>query len=399
MGESMEQTTRISPEQMVARARALVPLLAERAAQAEAELKVADEVIAALQEAQLFRVMQPKRHGGFEFGPKVFAEIQQTLAEGCMSTAWMYGVVAVHPWQLALFPEQAQQEVWGEDASTLVASTYMPVARVTEVEGGYRISGRWGFSTGCEHCEWVFLGGNLTPGVGKGNSYRTFLVPKSDFRIERNWDVIGLRGTGSHDIVVEDAFVPLHRTHATQQHDDAANPGRELNSAPLYRVPFAQMFIPAVSNACIGGLAAAIQHFKDYAQQGISKNVGMRTVDDPNAQLAYARAVVAHEQMVENRKRHYEVQMAWAERGEAAPVNERLRQRYQLAQVANECAHHINELLRCCGATGTYRSNPLTRIFLDVFTGRAHIANNVDLFGRAFGFIALTDQTTTDSFL
>ncbi|MNY16745.1 Flavin-dependent monooxygenase, oxygenase subunit HsaA [compost metagenome] len=159
------------------------------------------------------------------------------------------------------------------------------------------------------------------------------------------------------------------------------------------------MFIPAVSNACLGGLAAAIQHFKDYARQGISKNVGMRTVDDPNAQLAYARAVVAHEQMVENRKRHYEVQMAWAERGEAAPVNERLRQRYQLAQVANECAHHINELLRCCGATGTYRSNPLTRIFLDVFTGRAHIANNVDLFGRAFGFIALTDQTTTDSFL
>jgi 3-hydroxy-9,10-secoandrosta-1,3,5(10)-triene-9,17-dione monooxygenase len=91
--------------------------------------------------------------------------------------------------------------------------------------------------------------------------------------------------------------------------------------------------------------------------------------------------------------------MSHAERGEAAPVNERLRQRYQLAQVANECAHHINELLRCCGATGTYRSNPLTRIFLDVFTGRAHIANNVDLFGRAFGFIALTDQTTTDSFL
>ena len=138
------------PEVLVARARTLVPLLAECAAQAEAELKVADEVIAALQEAQLFRVMQPKRHGGFEFGPKVFAEIQQTLAEGCMSTAWMYGVVAVHPWQLALFPEQAQQEVWGAYAVTLIASTGMPEVRVTEVEGGYRIGGRWGFSSGCE---------------------------------------------------------------------------------------------------------------------------------------------------------------------------------------------------------------------------------------------------------
>src|SRR5690554_3983526 len=178
-----------------------------------------------------------------------------TLAEGCMSTAWIYGVMGVHPWQLARYSDQAQQDVWGENQDTLIGSTYMPVAKVTPVEGGYRISGRWGFSSGSEHCQWTLLGGILPP---EGNfteaEHGTFLVPASDYRIERNWDVLGLRGTGSHDIVVEDAFVPAHRVQRTNNSSPEATPGLEVNTNTIFKIPFAQVFTRAVSSSVLGAL-------------------------------------------------------------------------------------------------------------------------------------------------
>ncbi|MGL6070138.1 acyl-CoA dehydrogenase family protein [Craterilacuibacter sp.] len=392
--------TQATAEQLIARARALIPALKERAERAEREQTIPADTIADMQEAGLFRILQPKRYGGYEMHPSVFAEVQFALAEGCMSTAWMYGVVGVHPWQLGLFSDQAQQEVWGEDNSTLIASTYMPVAKVTEVDGGYRISGRWSFSTGCERCDWVFLGGNLKPTEGKGgDTYRTFLLPKSDYRIERNWDVIGLRATGSHDIVVEDAFVPVHRTHATNQHVEAAHPGRELNTSPLYRIPFAQMFIPAVSNSCIGALKGATEAFRDFATPLVGKNMGNRAIEDPNAQLAYAQAITAYEEMKTLRLEHYRRVYAAAETGEPVDPNTRMAWRYQLTRVAYQSGELVNQLLRCCGGAGTYRKNPLTRIFLDLMTGRAHIANNTDMFGRGLAATLLKNEETPDPFL
>jgi hypothetical protein len=128
------------------------------------------------------------------------------------------------PWQLARYPIEAQREVWADDHSTLICSTYMPAAKVTVVEGGYRISGRWSFSSGSEHCQWILLGGILPPDGDYAAEHGTFLLPRSDYQIERNWDVLGLRGTGSHDIVVEDAFVPAHRVQRTNNWTLEATP-------------------------------------------------------------------------------------------------------------------------------------------------------------------------------
>jgi 3-hydroxy-9,10-secoandrosta-1,3,5(10)-triene-9,17-dione monooxygenase len=154
-----------------------------------------------------------------------------------MSTAWIYGVVGVHPWQLALFPDQAQQDVWGKDNGVRIASTYMPTGKAEPVEGGFRFNGRWSFSTGSKHCDWLFLGGLLPKRDGTpGLEHVTFLVPKADYRIEDNWDVLGLRGTGSHDIVVENAFVPAHRIQYTNDHSDVGCPGRK-NTSWLFRIP------------------------------------------------------------------------------------------------------------------------------------------------------------------
>ena len=385
----MSRDDYLTPEaiEVIESARAMVPRLAARAEAAERDGRVPAETIREMQSAGLFRVLQPKRWGGLELDPRVFYRVQMALAEGCMSTAWIYGVIGVHNWELPLFAEAAQQEVWGKDSTTLIASTYMPAGRAERVDGGWRFSGRWGFSSGVDHCEWVFLGG-LLPKAGGGFEHNTFLLPSSDYRIEPNWDVLGLRATGSHDIVVDNAFVPDHRVNATNDHSDAGCPGRQGNPGWLYRIPFIQVFQRAVSTACIGALDGAIAHFRHRAASHIGKH-GTKTAEDVNAQQVVSEAMMAADALRLVLMRNFERIIDCAKSGQTMPVEERLLQRAQSAQVPKQCAHHANELLRACAAAGTYRSNPLERIFRDLHTARCHIANNTDAYARSHGCVML----------
>ncbi|SFU14264.1 acyl-CoA dehydrogenase family protein [Pseudomonas marincola] len=370
-------------------ARKMIPALRARAEQADRELKIPDETIADMQEAGFFQVMQPKRFGGLELDPRAFYEIQMTLAEGCMSTAWVYGVMGVHPWQLARYPLEAQVEVWGSDQKTLIGSTYMPVAKVTVVEGGYRISGRWGFSSGSEHCKWTLLGGIIPADAnGEGSEHGTFLLPRSDYSIERNWDVLGLRGTGSHDIVVDDAFVPHHRVQRTNNTSMEATPGRAINTSPLYAIPFAQVFSRAVSSSCMGALQGAINEFSANAAKHIGKH-GAKTAEDPVAQDVVADAVLTLDQLKLVLERNFAHLWDMAERNQFPDVETRLLYRYQSAYVTNICAEKVNQLLRCMAASGLYNSNPVARTFRDLHQARGHISNNVAAYGRAFGTVQL----------
>lgn len=381
----------MTPEaiELVARARALAPKLAERAREAERQGMVPVETVKEMQEAGLFRVLQPKRWGGYELDPRVFYRVQMALAEGCMSTAWIYGVIGVHNWQLPLFPDQAQQDVWGQNSATLIASTYMPVGKAEKVEGGYRFSGRWAFSSGVEHCEWIFLGGLLPKRDGsEGFEHTTFLLPKADYRVEHNWDVLGLRATGSHDIVVEDAFVPEHRTQRTNDHSDAGCPGRAGNPGWLYRIPFTQVFQRAVSSACLGALDGAIAEFRRRAAAHVGKH-GAKTAEDVNAQQSVSEAMMTSDQLKLVLFRNYARIVECARSDERMPVEERLMQRAQAAQVPKQCAAALSELMRACAASGTYKSNPIERIFRDIHQARGHIANNTDTYARIHGAVML----------
>lgn len=381
----------LTPEALalIERARALAPKLAERAFKADREGRIPKETIAEMAEAGLFRVLQAKRWGGYELDPRVFYTVQMALAEGCMSTAWMYGVVGVHPWQLALFPEAAQQDVWAKESSTRIASTYMPTGKAEKVDGGYRFSGRWGFSTGVEHCDWIFLGGLLPKKDGSGAlEHATFLLPKSDYKVEENWDVLGLRGTGSHDIIVQDVFVPEHRTQRTNDHSDAGCPGRETNPGWLFRIPFTQVFQRAVSTACIGALEGAIADFRQRSASHIGKH-GNKMAEDPNAQTAVTEAMMTVDQLKLVLFRNYARIVHCAKTGEKMPVEERLLQRAQASAVPKLTGRAIDELMRACAASGTYKTNPIERVFRDIHQGRTHIANNTDAYVRAHGAVML----------
>src|SRR5688572_10535982 len=221
-----------SHDELVGRARALIPTLRERAHRADELRRIPEETIADFEQAGFFRMLQPVRWGGFEVDPKTFFEVQRTVARGCASSAWVLGVVGVHAWQLALFEEQAQKDVWGDDSRTLISSSYAPTGTIERADGGFRVSGRWSFSSGCDHADWVFLGGFAPSPADRPPDMRTYLLPKSDYRIDDNWHVAGLKGTGSKDIVVDGAFVPEHRTHKLIDGFRCKSPGNAINTSP-----------------------------------------------------------------------------------------------------------------------------------------------------------------------
>lgn len=381
----------LTPEalELIARARAMAPRLAERARAAEDAGLVPRITIDEMQEAGFFKVLQPKRWGGYEMDPRVFYEVQMALAEGCMATAWIYGVVGVHNWQIPLFPEQAQIDVWGKDPSTLTASTYMPTGKAEPVEGGYRFSGRWSWSSGSQHCEWILLGGLLPKKDGSGAlEHCTFLLPKADFEIVNNFDVLGLRATGSHDIEVTNAFVPTHRTHRTNDHSDEGCLGRAVNPGWLYRIPFTQVFQRAVSTACLGATDGAINSFRNRAASFVGKH-GAKTAEDVNAQLAVSEAMMTTDQLKLVLHRNFQRIVDCAKSGERMPVEERLMQRAQAAQVPKLCAEAVNEIMRACAAGGVFKTNPIERTFRDLHVARGHIANNTDTYARSHGAVML----------
>lgn len=379
----------VSADALVQRARALVPVLAQRARRAEEQRRVPAETVADLQQAGLFRVLQSRRHGGYEMDPQVFYDIQMTLAEGCMSTAWIYGVIAVHNWQMALLDERASEEVWAKDDSVLIASSYMPKGEVKRVPGGFRFSGRWGYSSGVDHCQWVLLGGMVPPEDGKGApDYRTFLVPRSDFQVLDTWDTMGLRATGSHDVVVKDAFVPEYRTHRSADGFAGTSPGLRVNPAPLYRLPFGQIFVRAVSSSAIGALQGALNTYLGFASTRVG-DMGTRTAEQGAVQVAVAQTAVALDEMKLVLRRNFDVLLDRIRRGQPLEIQDRLHYRCQAAMVVDRCAHHVSQLMSASGARGLFNDYPLVRHFLDINAGRTHYANNPDLFSRNYGSVLL----------
>ena len=179
---------------VVAGVRDLLPVLRERAQEAEDARDVPAESVKAVTETGFFRLLQPATYGGYEAGPVTFLTAVRLIASACGSTGWVASVLGVHPWQLALFPPRAQEEVWGADQATRMSSSYAPTGRAEEVDGGHRLTGRWSFSSGCGHATWVLLGA-IVP--GESPDFRTFLLPASDYVIDDVWDTVGLRGTGS----------------------------------------------------------------------------------------------------------------------------------------------------------------------------------------------------------
>src|SRR5262245_66236546 len=196
----------MTPEAYLQRVRALLPALRERAVETERLRRLPEATFQDFQDAGLFRCMQARRYGGYELDPATFYQAVMDVGTACGSSAWCLGVVGVHNWHLALFPPQAQEDVWGQDTSVQMSTSLAPTGTVERADGGFRLRGRWSFSSMCDHCQWAVLGGVVPPvDAADPPDVRTFLVPRRDYAIDDNWHVMGLSGPGSKALTVSDA--------------------------------------------------------------------------------------------------------------------------------------------------------------------------------------------------
>lgn len=372
-------------QELIAKAVAMQPQLAERATKAAEIRRIPDETIQDFQDAGFFKMLQPEQWGGYAMDPQVFYSVQLKIAEACMSSAWVLGVVAVHNWQLGLLDDQAAQDVWKDDPTTLISSSYAPVGKVTKVDGGYKLSGQWGFSSGSEHCDWVFLGA-VVPEEGAPfdmRNYRTFLVPKADYEIIDTWHVVGLQGTGSQDIKVVDAFVPEHRTHKLSDGFAGENPGNAVNTAPLFRLPFGQVFVRAVCTGSLGALEGELKAFIEVAK---TRQVGpAKMKDDPFARRIASEVRSAIDAMKSTMYRNFDEMMALAADGKKIPLDDRARYRYDSAVVADNCAELSAKMLKASGSKGIFLGNQVLARHLDILASQAHVANNTNIYSNNLG--------------
>jgi 3-hydroxy-9,10-secoandrosta-1,3,5(10)-triene-9,17-dione monooxygenase len=279
------------------------------------------------------------------------------------------------------------------------ASSYQPVGKVERAEGGFVLSGRWGFSSGCDHCDWVLLGAMIPPASPNDPpDMRTFLLPRSDYRIVHDWNVFGLQGTGSHGIVVEKAFVPDYRTHRAVDGFLGTNPGLAVNEASLYRIPWAQVFVRTVSSAAIGALQGALDAFKSVAARRVSTNTGRATKVDPAVLNAAARTQSAVYEMKTVLGHTFDTMLQRVRAGQEIPLQDRVRYRFESSQVVRRCADLCDDLMPLLGGRAIYMDSPLVRYWLDINAARAHIANDPGLIGTSLGSMYL-GESVQESFV
>jgi len=369
-------------------AKSLTPVFAAGVAEDDGLRRLSEGTWSHLLEGGFLRALQPARWGGGEVTFAEFIDAIMEIARVSPSAGWVAGVIGVHPWQLALFDEKAQQELWGEDGATMHSSSYNPTGKATPVTGGFRLAGRWSFSSGCDHCRAVNLGAvtgmRTIEELGPVPELRSFLVLRDQYRIDDNWHVAGLKGTGSKDIVVDDAFVPAHRT---QSHLDYATnaplPGQRLNDGVLYRLPWSVVFNAALAASVLGSARGFIDV---WVEQSRDRKLGpTRTADDAITQRRLADAVWALDAAVTCLKSDVALLWEMAEARSPCPMAQRARIRWNMNRGCELVGNAAVDLLRAASGRSIYLDHPLQRRFQDLQGALGHAFLVPDPLARAVG--------------
>jgi 3-hydroxy-9,10-secoandrosta-1,3,5(10)-triene-9,17-dione monooxygenase len=390
----MLKTTRSSEapsfEALRRRAEALVPVLRERAAKTEALRRLPDETVADLQRTGLFRMLQPARVGGSECPYRAVIEITSIVARGCGSTAWVLNNLASHHWMLGYWPKEAQDEIWGPSPETLIGSAFIfPGGRARKVDGGYRLSGRWPFSSGVDQSAWNMIAAVVPDEQTGASEYRVFLLPASDYSVIDTWFVSGLAGTGSKDVAVEDVFVPDYRTISVNQITGGPNPGSAVNPSVLYQLPAISLFAFCIAGVSLGIAQGAIEYFMETMRTRTSYYTGRNLADFVTLQIHLAEATAitdaARAVMLSDCDEATRIVTA----GQMPSLEQRARYRRDGAHAATLCTRAVDVLFQATGGGAIYARNPLQRAFRDIHAANAHYVLNWDINGAMFGRVLL----------
>jgi 3-hydroxy-9,10-secoandrosta-1,3,5(10)-triene-9,17-dione monooxygenase len=372
---------------LAGRARDLAPALAAADDEGTELRRVSDAAWDLLIDGGFLRALQPRRWGGSEVELVAFLDAIVELSVASPSLGWVAGVVGVHPWQLALFEEQAQEDMWAADPTAMHSSSYNPTGSATVADGGYLVRGRWSFSSGCDHCRGVNLGAVVRDSRAAGGmpDFRSFLLLPGEYRIDDNWHVAGLRGTGSKDIVVDDIVVPAYRT---QSHTEYAMgnplPGQRRNDGPLYRLPWSVVFNMAVAASVFGSARGFLDVWLAEAQgRMLPRRVPL--ADDALTQRRVAEAAWTLDAAI-TLLRADAVELGDRSRARDVPtMADRGRYRWHLNRSAEQVGDVVNELMRAASGRSLFLDHPLQRRYQDVLAGLGHAFLHPDPVARSAG--------------
>ena len=376
---------------LVGRARALSGQFRARAEATESARRILPETIADLRGAGLFRVLQPKRFGGLELDFDAYSRMVAALGGGCGATCWTLSVVAMNHWQLGMFPAQAQEEVWGGNADALVASSLGAPGEAKRADGGYRVSGRWSFATGCDAADWIMLGARTDDQSDSGAGY--FLLSRAQCTVEDEPNAVGLAGAGDRAVVVNDVLVPEHRVLSGETALSGRPPGVEVNSGAIYRVPVpaavgASFAVPAVAIAR-GALDEFLESTKVRVTRGaaLGGRKGMAEFQTIQLRVAEAAALLDAAELLLARD-FAETLRAASRKGALDPARA-MRNRRDHAFAARLAQQAADRLFEAAGGQLLFDSSHLQRLWRDVRACARHAALSWDLVGTMYGRFAL----------
>jgi 3-hydroxy-9,10-secoandrosta-1,3,5(10)-triene-9,17-dione monooxygenase len=376
---------------MLDRARALIPRLRERASRTEELRRLPPETERDLHDAGLFRIVQPKRVGGSEFDYVALVDCADAIGRADASVAWNLANLASHHWMLGMFDRRAQDLVWNKDANALIASSFIfPAGRARKVDGGYVLRGSWPFSSGVESCEWNMLASVVSSeDEADGIEYRIFLVNRSDYNILDTWNATGLRGTGSNDVEVKDAFVAESMTLAVSDLDGGPTPGSAVNPNALYALPVFSLFPYVLSGVALGNAQACLDDYVDLARHRVSTYDRAKIGDLQSTQIKIAEASAKIDAARLIMRSTCIEAMAEARRGYVPDIAAKTKSRRDGAYSVNLCTEAVSLLFAASGARGLFTTGVLQRQFRDAHAINSHIAFNFDAAGTNYGRVAL----------
>jgi 3-hydroxy-9,10-secoandrosta-1,3,5(10)-triene-9,17-dione monooxygenase len=377
-------------EEALANARSLIPALRARAAHAEEDRILLPETLADLHRTGALRVLQPKRWGGMEFDYIAYVDFSEMIARGCASTGWNVGNLLIHHWMLALYDERAQEEVWGKDPEAMIASGIAyPQGNGRRVDGGFRISGRWNFSSAVNVADWNMLAVTVRDGE-KIVDHRMCLLHKSEYEVVDDWYVLGMRSTGSMTVVAKDVFVPEYRALcAYDLRGGVPFPGAKGNPNPVYRVPFSAMAAHGIGGVAVGNAQAALDLTIESVVKRSTNYQGLKMRDIQTIQVRIGAAGARVDAARELLRRNCHEAMDIARSGAAADAPTKLRFKRDLAYAAGICTEAVDILHAMAGANGIYDSYPIQRIFRDAHALGGHFSFSTDAQFSTWGLAAL----------
>ena len=382
-------STSSTTDEVLAVATALTPMLRERSAATNKARRVPDETIRELKASGLFKLLQPVRYGGVEADVETFSRAVMQLARGCGSAGWVFSVLSIHQWMMGMYPDEAQNDVWGKNPDALVASAFRPSGKVTPEKGGLRLSGSWGFASGCENSEWIIVGAvtGMT-GTPPHPVVKLILVPMAEGKIDDNWHVFGLRGTGSKTVIFDNVFVPEHRLLDFIEARDANTPGRAVNTGPLYRLPAFANFPICLSSPAVGIAWGAYERYVEYLDDRTSISRS-KVADFPAVQTRVAEASAMIDSAELLLRRDCREMMDTAIAGKEIPLAMRARFRRDQCYAPILASQAIEKLLRASGGQGLFDDFEIQQCYRDAYATASHIGTNWDAGSTLFGQIAL----------